>query len=107
MQIQHEQIVDNRFNANFSTQTLSVVSAQMASGDIVDEASATGSHDSLVAAINHVGLTDTLKGDGPLPYLPQLTGHLPMQALTSMIMILMKKMDSEISYLPCDNWCRC
>ena len=50
----------------FLTQTLSVVSAQDDTpGDIVDEASATGSHDSLVAAINHVGLTDTLKGEGP------------------------------------------
>ena len=50
----------------FLTQTLSVASAQDDTpGDIVDEASATGSHESLVAAINHVGLTDTLKGDGP------------------------------------------
>ena len=50
----------------FLTQTLSVASAQDDTpGDIVDEASATGSHDSLVAAINHVGLTDTLKGEGP------------------------------------------
>ena len=34
-------------------------------GDVVDEASATGSHDTLVAALNHVNLTDTLRGDGP------------------------------------------
>ena len=32
---------------------------------IVDVASGTGSHDSLVAALNHVGLADTLAGDGP------------------------------------------
>ena len=32
---------------------------------IVDVASSTGSHDSLVAALNHVGLADTLAGDGP------------------------------------------
>ena len=32
---------------------------------IVDVASSTGSHDSLIAALNHVGLADTLAGDGP------------------------------------------
>ena len=32
---------------------------------IVDVASSTGSHDSLVAALSHVGLADTLTGDGP------------------------------------------
>jgi len=32
---------------------------------IVDVASSTGSHDSLVAALSHVGLADTLAGDGP------------------------------------------
>lgn len=47
------------------TQTFAVASAQNPPGDIVDEASATGSHDSLVSALNHVALTDTLRGDGP------------------------------------------
>ena len=48
------------------SQTLVSVTAQDAtSGDVVDEASATGSHDTLVAALNHVNLTDTLRGDGP------------------------------------------
>ena len=32
---------------------------------IVDVASSTGSHDSLVAALSHVGLADTLAGEGP------------------------------------------
>ena len=32
---------------------------------IVDVASSTGSHESLVAALNHVGLADTLAGNGP------------------------------------------
>ena len=48
------------------SQTLVSVTAQEATpGDVVDEASATGSHDVLVAALNHVNLTDTLRGDGP------------------------------------------
>ncbi len=48
------------------SQTLVSVTAQEATpGDVVDEASATGSHDILVAALNHVNLTDTLRGDGP------------------------------------------
>ena len=51
----------------FMTQSLTVVTAQDAetTGDIVDEASATGAHDSLVAALNHVNLTETLRGNGP------------------------------------------
>ena len=49
----------------FLTQTLTVTSAQDSTNDIVDEAAATGSHESLVAALDHVGLTDTLRGDGP------------------------------------------
>ena len=48
------------------TQTLTIVSAQDETpGDVVDEATATGSHDSLVSALNHVALTETLRGDGP------------------------------------------
>lgn len=51
----------------FMTQSLTAVTAQDAetTGDIVDEASATGTHDSLVAALNHVNLTETLRGNGP------------------------------------------
>ena len=51
----------------FMTQSLTAVTAQDAetTGDIVDEASATGVHDSLVAALNHVNLTETLRGNGP------------------------------------------
>ena len=33
--------------------------------DIPDNAAATGVHDSLVAALDHVNLTETLEGDGP------------------------------------------
>ena len=48
------------------SQTVVSVTAQEATpGDVVDEASATGSHDTLVSALNHVNLEDTLRGDGP------------------------------------------
>ena len=48
------------------SQTLLVVQAQDdGEQTIVDVATDTGSHDTLVAALNHVGLVDTLNGDGP------------------------------------------
>ena len=51
----------------FLIQTLSVVQAQNEDEqqNIVEVANGTGSHDALVAALNHVGLDQTLSGDGP------------------------------------------
>tara|TARA_B100000965_G_scaffold271770_1_gene229890 strand:- start:1141 stop:2079 length:939 start_codon:yes stop_codon:yes gene_type:complete len=51
----------------FLIQTLSVVQAQNEDDqqNIVEVANGTGSHDALVAALSHVGLDQTLSGDGP------------------------------------------
>ena len=60
--------------------------------DIPTNASETGVHNSLVAALTHAGLASTLSGDGPFTILHQQTKHLPMQVSTWRHLTQMPKM---------------